>query len=161
MDEFIDDPASTSEARPGAARTLLIVAGGLFGLLTLGLAAAALFAGKQNEPPERIRSDPWLAEGRRLYLDRCLTCHGDQGRGDGPIARSIQGPPPGDLADDDWKHGDRPDQVLKVIRDGVADTAMPAWDGPFTPEQIRAVAAYIYSFSGRETPDQLRRSTPD
>ena len=44
--------------------------------------------------------------GRAIYLDRCKSCHGEGGKGDGPLAKGLSGPPVGDLTDDVWKHGD-------------------------------------------------------
>jgi mono/diheme cytochrome c family protein len=34
-----------------------------------------------------------LAEGRRLYETFCLVCHGERGRGDGPLVPKIPNPP--------------------------------------------------------------------
>lgn len=34
-------------------------------------------------------ADPAVAEGRTLYEENCQTCHGDGGRGDGPMAASL------------------------------------------------------------------------
>ena len=63
----------------------------------------------------------------------------------------------GDLTDKFWKHGDRPDQVLSVVSDGVKDTAMSGWKGVFGREGVRAVSAYVYYLAGREVPEQLRK----
>jgi cytochrome c oxidase cbb3-type subunit 3 len=79
------------------------------------------------------------------------------GRGDGPIAKGLAGPPVGDLTDKTWKHGDRPEQVVGVVSAGVRDTAMPGWKGTFGPEDIRAVSAYVYHLAGRQVPEALRR----
>jgi cytochrome c oxidase cbb3-type subunit 3 len=114
-------------------------------------------------PPAEIAGDPLLVAGREVYLSRCVSCHGEKGRGDGPIAKGLSGPPVGDLTDAAWKHGDRPDQVLEVVSDGVRDTAMPGWgsvldgrnmqNGP----NVRAVTAYVYHLAGRDVPAELRR----
>jgi mono/diheme cytochrome c family protein len=97
-----------------------------------------------------------LAEqGKQLYEFRCVSCHGKSGVGDGPIARSLTGPPPGDLTDDDWKHGDAPDQVLAVITKGIDDTMMAGWDTAFNPDELRALAAYTYRLAGRDVPLEL------
>lgn len=44
------------------------------------------------------RAAPDLAEGQRLFATQCATCHGAQGRGDGPLARGMD-PAPSDFHD--------------------------------------------------------------
>ena len=62
--------------RPLAARTLAAAAAGC------ALAAATSLPGD----PARAGSGPPTSEGRRLYVEACASCHGDDGRGtsDGP-----------------------------------------------------------------------------
>jgi cytochrome c oxidase cbb3-type subunit 3 len=121
-------------------------------------AALAFFAFRQpvSPPPAEIANDPLLVQGREAYLARCVSCHGTSGKGDGPIAKGLSGPPPGDLTDATWKHGDQPDQVLAVVTRGVKDTAMPGWRGTFSAEELRAVSAYVYYLNGRPVPKSLR-----
>ena len=137
---------------PSASRRIFLL------MLTLGLGAYVSFTlMKKTEPvPAEVSKDPLLAAGREIYLARCAGCHGTTGKGDGPNAKSPAGPPAGDLTDDVWKHGSRPEQVLGVIRDGSKDTAMAAWRGILGDESLRAAAAYVYYLAGREPPESLR-----
>jgi mono/diheme cytochrome c family protein len=41
---------------------------------------------KAKTPPQPA-SPEGIERGHRLYLKHCATCHGDKGRGDGPLAR--------------------------------------------------------------------------
>jgi cytochrome c oxidase cbb3-type subunit 3 len=127
---------------------LALMAGGAvtFGVLRRGAAP----------PPAAIAGDPLLVEGREVYLSRCVSCHGEAGRGDGPIAKGLAGPPVGDLSGAVWKHGDRPEQVEAVVARGVRDTAMPGWEGVLRPREIRTVIAYVYHLAGRPAPEALR-----
>lgn len=75
--------------------------------------------------------DPVLVDGRRVYIDRCANCHGNDGGGgrgtklsDGLMVRRY--PEIGDQAE--------------VIADGVR--AMPAFDEVLDTAQILAVARY-------------------
>lgn len=128
---------------------LAVVAGGVlaFGLLRKPVAP----------PPAAIANDPLLVAGRAVFLDRCVSCHGAAGKGDGPIARGLSGPPVGDLSDAHWKHGDRPEQVVAVIDKGVANSAMPGWGRTLGAADLRAVAAYVYYLAGRGAPEPLRK----
>jgi mono/diheme cytochrome c family protein len=86
---------------------------------------------------------------------RCFTCHGAAGEG-----MSTLGPP---LLDGEWLHGDGSIAFIeRVIAAGVAEPkaatiAMPAFEGQLSPEQIRAVASYVYVLS---RPDAMQADTP-
>ena len=78
----------------------------------------------------------------------CVTCHGKGGRG-------VAGLGP-DLTDATWLHGDGSLAfVTTIIRTGVmtpkgGGAVMPPYGGsPLKPDQLQAVAAYVYSLSHR------------
>jgi mono/diheme cytochrome c family protein len=127
---------------------------GMLALIAIG--AVALFRTPTSLPPASIAGDRVLVEGHAVFLARCVSCHGTSGRGDGPIAKGLSGPPVGDLTDNDWKHGDRPDQVLAVVALGVGDTAMPAWRTALSDRELHAVTAYVYYLAARPVPEVLR-----
>jgi cytochrome c oxidase cbb3-type subunit III len=133
-----------------------IVFGGL-GLLVAGLLVTLALLRKSEPPPREIEGNPQLLAGRAVFLDRCLSCHGPKGKGDGPIAKALKGPPVGDLTARTWKHGDAPDQVERLIAEGVANSAMPGWGRTLGPDDLLAVTAYVYYLGGREVPALLRQ----
>jgi cytochrome c oxidase cbb3-type subunit III len=131
----------------------------VLGVFALGLAAGVAFVLLRRPnapPPAEIAGDPLLVEGRGLFLSRCVSCHGMSGRGDGPIAKGLQGPPVRDLTATTWKHGEKPEQVRAVIDRGIPNSAMPGWGSTFGPEGVRAVTAYVYHLGGRAVPAELR-----
>jgi len=140
---------STSAAARWAGLGLIVLVGAAVG-------AFGLLSGPQSPPPKEIAADPLLVQGREVFLTRCVGCHGPKGRGDGPIARGLAGPPVGNLTDATWKHGDRPEQVAEVIEHGVKGTAMPGWGSTLGPDSVRAVTAYVYHLAGRGVPGALR-----
>jgi cytochrome c oxidase cbb3-type subunit 3 len=129
-----------------AAVLLVVIAAGVFMLLQKPPAPA----------PAEIASDPLLVEGRAVYLSRCVSCHGESGRGDGPIAKGLAGPPVRDLTGRKWKHGDAPGQALAVVREGVKDSAMPGWGKVLNGQDVKAVTAYVYYLAKRDVPAALR-----
>jgi cytochrome c oxidase cbb3-type subunit 3 len=146
-------------AGPGAPRidraAVTAVAVGAAVLALAGVAAFWLLRKPPEPPPAEVARDPRLAAGRAVYLDRCASCHGPKGKGDGPAAKALTGPPVGDLTGAKWKHGDRPEQVRAVIADGVKTAAMPGWKRALTAEQIDDVTAYVYYLGGRDVPASI------
>jgi cytochrome c oxidase cbb3-type subunit 3 len=122
----------------------------------LGFLGFILFKPRLSPPPAEIAADPLLVEGRAVYLIRCASCHGETGKGDGPSARLLREGRAGDFTASSWKHGDRPEQVLAVIRQGTPNGQMSAWGRVLSPQEIRAVAAFVYHLAHRPVPESLR-----
>jgi mono/diheme cytochrome c family protein len=104
-----------------------------------------------------VAADPLLAMGNDLFLERCAICHGRTGVGDGPMAKGITNPPVGNLTDGDWRHGDKPGEILAVIRDGVPNTQMQPFRTALNDRQLKAVTAYVLNLVGRPVPEELRK----
>lgn len=147
-----DSPASAID--PAVSRLVFLM---MLGLMAGGFVAFRLLSQPPPPAPAEVAGDPLLARGRTIFLGRCATCHGNEGKGDGPIAGNLGGPPVGNLTDDRWKHGDRPDQVLAVIARGVPNTRMEGWSRVLDPPEQRAVAAYVYYLAKRPVPEDLRK----
>jgi mono/diheme cytochrome c family protein len=145
-----------SHQNPSNSRASRYVALGFAALGILAVLAFYSLKGPGAPTPEQIAADPLLAQGYAIYNERCLACHGQTGKGDGPTAPNLQGPPPGDLTDQTWKHGDSVEALGRVLAEGIPGTAMPAWKNLLEPQDLRAVAAYVYTLSGRPVPDALR-----
>jgi mono/diheme cytochrome c family protein len=102
------------------------------------LALALLTAGLAGGAPS-LRGNP--DEGRLIFEDRCASCHGRQGRGDGPQAPYLSPRPASLISAGTSVKSDA--ELLAVIAEGKARTAMPAWKDLLTEEQRRDVLAYI------------------
>lgn len=81
------------------------------------------------------------AKGKVVYDKHCLLCHGPQGKGDGPTGKVIQ-PPAADFTNARSKKKP-PADLLKVIEEGKANTAMVAWRRQLSDEEIQNVLAYV------------------
>jgi mono/diheme cytochrome c family protein len=153
-----DDPnqpdAPGSAIDPAASCLIFLM---MLGLMVGGFVAFRLLRQPPPPAPPEVAADPLLSRGRTVFLGRCATCHGNEGRGDGPIAGNLAGPPVGNLTDDKWKHGDRPDQVLDVIGKGVPGSRMEGWSRVLDRPDLNAVAAYVYYLAKRSVPDELRK----
>ena len=67
-----------------------------------------------------------VQQGEALFRTHCASCHGSEGRGDGPAAPALDGPPADLTADhvDDHTDGD----ILWWLTYGMAGTAMPGFE---------------------------------
>jgi cytochrome c oxidase cbb3-type subunit 3 len=79
-----------------------------------------------------------LGNGQTIFANNCAPCH----RAD---AGGLVGP---NLTDDFWIHGSKFEDSLKVIWNGVPEKGMVTWKGVLKPDQIHAVASYIYTLRG-------------
>jgi high-affinity iron transporter len=93
------------------------------------------------EPPPV--TPPSLSRGAAVYRERCAACHGETGRGDGPKAKTLEGPPPSNLADPAVMGGTPLLEIFRRIGIGVPGTAMPEFADDISREDRWAVAAYV------------------
>ncbi len=119
----------------GSLKWLVGVALGV--LLVLG-AGAAYWSYRPLGP-----GDP--AKGKRIYEVNCIPCHGIKGEGDGPRSYFIV-PPPRNFTDRDEMEGKDQQTFLTAVTEGKDGTAMLAWNGILSEQQIRDVVAYVMSF---------------
>lgn len=85
-----------------------------------------------------------IEKGRELFeRNGCLLCHGEEGRGDGRIARTLKPPPRnfGDLAA--YKQGAGVEEMMKTIKSGIAGgSTMPAYPH-LSAEDRKLIATFI------------------
>ena len=86
---------------------------------------------------------PSLERGAVVFRERCAECHGQSGRGDGPKAHQLKGPPPANLADPATMGGTTLLEIFRRIAIGVPGTAMPEFADDIPVEDRWAVAAYV------------------
>lgn len=86
---------------------------------------------------------PDLERGRRLYAEECARCHGASGRGHGPDSEGLE-PPATSFHEERMAHV-TPNQLAGAIRYGIQGTAMLAYGGRWTDEEIWDVAFFVAS----------------
>jgi cytochrome c oxidase cbb3-type subunit III len=81
----------------------------------------------------------WVGVGGSIYKANCVSCHGSDGGGNvGP-----------NLCDENYKHIKQVTDIVKVINEGVAGGAMPAWATRLGHKNdIVLVSAYVASLRG-------------
>ncbi|NML13940.1 c-type cytochrome [Azohydromonas caseinilytica] len=139
---------------------LVAAAVGAVGLL----AALVLHPGHPPAPRPLLRPDDTrvVMRGERLYQAHCASCHGAnlEGQADWrePGADGLLPAPPHDQGGHTWHHPD--ELLLRITKYGVAKaaglpehkSAMPAFEGVLSDEEIVAVLSWIKS----KWPDAVR-----
>jgi len=147
-----DVPALPTAARASADRDLTTIAqlldrlappdsvGRVIDALITRITVAAGGAHVLEPLPSR---PPSLARGAVVFRERCAACHGEAGRGDGPKAKNVKGPPPTNLTDPAVMGGTSLLEIFRKIAIGVPGTAMPEFTEDVSEEDRWAVAAYV------------------
>ena len=91
------------------------------------------------------------ARGAELYGQFCWTCHGAEGRGDGPTAATLS-PKPADHSDARYMGSLSDEHLYRVIAEGGAAVGksplMTAWGAVLDDQAIRDLVAHLRALSG-------------
>jgi mono/diheme cytochrome c family protein len=87
-----------------------------------------------------------LANGKKVYTDKCARCHGGSGRGDGPRAKALD-KKPRDYADAGEMEKITDADPKKIVLQGKG--AMPSYKGRVSDKDLEGVIAYIRTFAKR------------
>ena len=98
-------------------------------------AAAGLFLGLGllGAPSGTMAQD-----GKAIYTDKCMPCHGEKGDGKGPMAVTFD-PKPGNFKDPKLCQGDVHKNITDIVNKG-KNQMVPV---DLKPDEINAVCGYI------------------
>jgi mono/diheme cytochrome c family protein len=82
-------------------------------------------------------------KGKIVYEKSCVLCHGPQGRGDGPVGKTVNPPAADFTSAASMKKTDA--ELLATIENGRPPTAMVGWKGQLSEAEIQDVLAYVKS----------------
>jgi len=107
---------------------------------------AAVMTNPRSGPVMKVSGDHEMrakdAEvGKALFNKNCISCHGENGLGDGLLGAALM-PKPGDLTTRRFSD----EAISRTLRNGVRATAMQAW-GNLNDDEMRGLATYVQSFS--------------
>ena len=106
-----------------------------------------------------VASDSLIARGRDLYRANCSSCHGDEGRGDGPSALTLTVKPRNFHSLGGWTNGSKVSEIYKTLQEGIVRNGMAAYN--YLPPADRfALAHFVRTFAPGQpidTPEDLQR----
>jgi mono/diheme cytochrome c family protein len=106
----------------------------------------------------------------RLFQEYCASCHGDEGKGNGPLTNrhnwwQIDAPDhsrkPRDLTRDWFQFGDSREAIIRTIRNGSGGTAMTTFAPVLAPSDVEALADVVLTLRGGMSNDLIQRRFPD
>ena len=90
-----------------------------------------------------------VEEGKTIFFEHCMECHGIKGDGRGPIAPYLEETPANLLAQ---KTQTEPDEALfEIIKYG-AHLEMPSWEGILSDQEIWKVVKYLRNLNPPSLP---------
>src|SRR4051812_41354316 len=115
-------------------------------MVCAAVAAGAIGAAIIGVGSARVQAQP---RGKAIYDARCIECHGESGRGDGPSAGYLS-PRPRDFTTGRYKirsteTGSVPtdEDLIQSVQQGLYGTAMPGWARILSETEIRDVVTYL------------------
>src|SRR5262249_20720097 len=94
--------------------SFLVIPGLVMALASITAAPGGSEAAKMKNPVKPTPES--IAAGKATYTKNCRFCHGNDAKGNGPMAPKDTHPP--DLTDAKWDRGSTDGEIFAVIRDG-------------------------------------------
>ena len=87
-----------------------------------------------------------LEEGKNIFIKNCAVCHGNEGQGGvGP-----------NMTDNYFVHGPTIQDIFSVVKYGVPEKGMIAWQTQLNPSSMQKVASFIMTLPGTNPPNQKK-----
>lgn len=87
-----------------------------------------------------------VVAGKKIFFQRCATCHGTSGKGDGPTGKALT-PKPRDFTLGKFFYSKNDAELVAFVKRGKAP--MPAWGSVLNQTQIQDVIAYIHTLKAK------------
>lgn len=83
--------------------------------------------------------------GKKLFETNCVSCHGSEGKGDGPAGKTLN-PPPRNFTDPKgWTNGQEFSKMYKTLQEGITSRGMASYNNLLPEERINLIL-YIRTF---------------
>jgi cytochrome c oxidase cbb3-type subunit 3 len=96
-------------------------------------AAAEMWPEEEAGSVEFAMTDQAIQAGQEVYDANCYMCHGT----------GLEGGIGPSFLDDEWIHGGSPQDVIRIITEGVPEKGMLTWGPILGAEKVNQAAAYV------------------
>lgn len=87
-----------------------------------------------------------MARGKALYAQTCATCHGPEGKGDGPGGTGLSPKPRNFTVSSGWKNGTRVEDIYKTLDEGLKGSSMVSYN--YLAKKDRMALAHVVQSLG-------------
>lgn len=120
-------------------------------LVSGSMVLAAITVGAQGKSDAKSLKNPVkaaaksIADGKAVFQKYCKFCHGEDAKGDGPMAPKDSHPP--NLIDDIWVYGSTDGEIFSILRNGSPKekSEMKPYKSKLTDEDMWKVVIYVRS----------------
>jgi mono/diheme cytochrome c family protein len=99
-----------------------------------------------------------IAAGRALFKTNCVSCHGDNGQGDGPSGLLLNPRPRNFQSLNGWTNGSKISQIYKTLEEGIVKNGMASYSY-LSPADRFSLIHFVRSLSKGQpldTPEELK-----
>ncbi len=89
--------------------------------------AASVMQGVKIEEV-KVPDQKYVTRGAEIFKSNCASCHGEDGKGDGPAGAALNPPPRNFTSTDGWVNGRKISQMYKTLEEGITGSGMAAYD---------------------------------
>jgi mono/diheme cytochrome c family protein len=87
-----------------------------------------------------------MARGKALFAQTCATCHGPEGKGDGPGGTGLTPKPRNFTLTAGWKNGTRLEDIYKTLDEGIKGSSMVSYN--YLTKKDRMALAHVVQSLG-------------
>src|ERR1035437_8165544 len=75
-----------------------------------------------------VASPELIEKGKNIFTSVCSSCHGLEGKGNGPASTGLNPPPRNFTSKSGWKKGPKLTQIFQTLQDGIPGSVMASYE---------------------------------